>query len=155
LGHKISDDVINFIAQNIKSSVRDLEGAIKKLIAEKLFLDEDITIDNARKVLNSYITKSDSVTPTIAKIQKIIANFYNIKISDLNSTSRLRSIARPRQVAMYLAKNFTNESLPRIGDKFGGKNHATVIHSCKTIESLIVKDLKLANDIKSLEDKLS
>ncbi len=155
LGQKISDDVINFIAQNIKSSVRDLEGAIKKLIAEKLFLDEDITIDNARKVLNSYITKSDSVIPTIAKIQKIIANFYNIKISDLNSTSRLRSIARPRQVAMYLAKNFTNESLPRIGDKFGGKNHATVIHSCKTIESLIVKDLKLANDIKSLEDKLS
>ncbi len=155
LNQDIGDEVIEFIAQNIKSSVRDLEGALKKLVAEKLFLGEEITIGNTQKILNSYITKSSSVVLSIGKIQKVVADFYNLKISDLNSSSRLRSIARPRQVAMYLSKSLTSESLPKIGKKFGGKNHATVIHSCKTIEKLIVKDPALISDIRSLEDKLN
>lgn len=155
LGQEIADDVINFIAQHVKTSVRDLEGALKKLIAEKLFLGEDITIENAHKILNQYIAKSNSESPTISKIQKIVANFYNIKISDLCSSARLRSIARPRQIAMYLAKNHTQESFPKIGEKFGGKNHATVIHSCKTIEKMMAKDINLCNEIRNIEDKIN
>ena len=155
LGQEISEEVINFIAQHVKTSVRDLEGALKKLIAEKLFLDEEITIQNTQKILNQYIVKSNSESPTISKIQKIVANFYNIKISDLSSSSRLRSISRPRQIAMYLSKNHTQESFPKIGEKFGGKNHATVIHSCKTIEKLLIKDLNLCNEIRNIEDKIN
>lgn len=155
LEQEIPEEVINFIAQHVKTSVRDLEGALKKLIAEKLFLDEAITIENTQKILSQYIAKSSSDTPTINKIQKIVANFYNIKMSDLSSNSRLRAIARPRQIAMYLAKKHTNESFPKIGENFGGKNHATVIHSCKTIEKMIVSDSNLINEIRSLEDKIN
>ncbi len=150
----IEEEILHFIAQNVKTSVRDLEGALKKLVAEKLFLNEEISISNAQKILGSYVAKNNSTAVNIAKVQKIVANFYNIKISDLTSASRLRSIARPRQVAMYLCKSLTNESLPKIGEKFGGKNHATVIHSCKTVDKLILQDANLIADIKSLEDKI-
>lgn len=154
MGHEVCETVLSFIAENIKTSIRDLEGALKKLIAEKVFLDEEITIENAKKILSDYVRKSKSLTPNIDKIQKSVANFYGIKTSDLTSKSRLRSIARPRQIAMYFAKKLTAESLPKIGEKFGGKNHATVIHSVKTVENLMNSNNAVLQEIKTLEEKI-
>ncbi len=150
-----SEDVLHFIADKITSSVRDLEGAIKKLIAAKIFEEREINIESAKTLLKAYFNSTKSKAATIEKIQKAVAEFYEIKLSDLTSSSRLRSFARPRQIAMYLAKKLTQESLPKIGREFGGKNHATVIHSVKLIESLIAKDESLLKAVKSLEEKLS
>lgn len=151
---EICEKVLSFVAEKITTSVRDLEGALKKLIAGKILGDEEITLENAKIVLGDYIRQSNSAAPTIEKIQKITAEFYGIKISDLSSKSRERSIARPRQIAMYLAKNFTCESLPKIGAAFGGKNHATVIHSVKLVRELLNEDQKTLEEIKILEEKI-
>ncbi len=154
MGQEICEKVLSFIAEKITTNVRDLEGALKKLAANKIFLDEEITIENTKAVLSSYIRSSNAAAPTIEKIQKIIANFYGIKISDLSSKNRSRSIARPRQIAMYLAKHLTSESLPKIGKEFGGKNHATVIHSVKLVQEMIDSDNKFLQEIKELEEKI-
>lgn len=150
----ICEKVIHFIAEKITDSVRDLEGALKKLVAQNILLGEEITIDLAKVILSDYVKKSNEKAPTIAKIQKLVAGFYNIKISDLISQNRSRAIARPRQIAMYLAKNFTLTSLPKIGQEFGGKNHATVIHSVKLIEEMMSSNNEVLQDVKSLEEKM-
>lgn len=150
----ICEKVIHFIAEKITDSVRDLEGALKKLVAQNILLGEEITIDLAKVILADYVKKSNEKAPTIAKIQKLVAGFYNIKISDLISQNRSRTIARPRQIAMYLAKNFTLTSLPKIGQEFGGKNHATVIHSIKLIEEMMRSSNEVLQDVKSLEEKI-
>ena len=111
-------------------------------------------MESARNILADYVKKSSLKAPTIHKIQKQGAGFYNIKISDLTSKSRSRNVARPRQIAMYLAKNFTTESFPKIGKEFGGKNHATVIHSVKLVENLMKDDHKVLEEVKAIEDKL-
>jgi chromosomal replication initiator protein len=154
-GEEICENILNFIAQNITSSIRDLEGAVKKLIASKVFEEKEITLENARILLSSYFKQSSNKAINIAKIQKEVSAFYNIKISDIISTSRLRSFARPRQIAIYLAKKLTIESLPKIGAEFGGKNHATIIHSIKLIEKLMSENSTINSEIKALEEKLS
>lgn len=151
---EFGEDVVSFIAEKINTSIRDLEGALKKLIAENLFDEKEISLENAKTILSSYVRKSNSKAVNIEKIQKIVANFYNIKISDLTSSSRLRTIARPRQIAMYLCKTLTSSSLPKIGKEFGGKNHATVLHSYKLVKDLINEDKKTLQEIKTLEEKL-
>lgn len=151
---EICSKVISFIAEKITTSIRDLEGALKKLIAEKLLDDKEINLENAKVILADYVRNSKSKAVTTDKIQKIVANFYGIKIADLNSSKRSRLIARPRQIAMYLAKNLTLDSLPKIGKDFGGKNHATVIHAIKVIEQLMNEDQNLLQEIKALEEKL-
>lgn len=151
---EICKKVISFIAEKITTNIRDLEGALKKLIATKVLLGEEITLENAKSVLSEYVRASKSVAPTIEKIQKIVANFYGIKISDLSSQNRSRNFSRPRQIAMYLAKNITSESLPNIGKEFGGKNHATVIHSVKLIQKMIDSDNKILQEVKELEEKI-
>ncbi|OFW81433.1 MAG: hypothetical protein A2887_00940 [Alphaproteobacteria bacterium RIFCSPLOWO2_01_FULL_40_26] len=153
-GEKIPEEVLSFVAEKINTSIRDLEGALKKLLAGKIFDQCEITIENAKEVLADYVRKSNSCAPNIDKIQKIVADFYGIKISDLISKSRERSITRPRQIAMYLTKNFTSESLPKIGQNFGGRNHATVIHAVKLISQMINKDHKILQEVKSLEEKI-
>lgn len=151
----IADSVTSLIAEKIKTNVRDLEGVLNKLIAGKVLLDEEITVESAKTVLADYINQNaTSQGVTIAKIQKTVAQFYEIEIADLISVTRQRSIARPRQIAMYLAKKLTCDSLPSIGKKFGGKNHATVIHSIKQVQSLMESDAKVKEEVKSLEEKL-
>ena len=151
---EICEKVLSFIAEKISTSVRDLEGALKKLIAGKVLLGEEITLESTKVILADYVRKSHSQAPTIEKIQKIVANFYGIKISDLTAKNRARNIARPRQIAMYLSKNFTSESLPKIGAGFGGKNHATVIHSVKLVKELMNSDQKILQEVKGLEEKI-
>jgi chromosomal replication initiator protein len=153
MGFEISDEVINFVAQNLKGSNRDLEGALKKLYAEKMFGDLEITTSNAKNILANYFKSNSSIGINIDKIQKIVADFYDIKIAELNSKNRSKNIAIARQIAMFLCKKLTSESLKNIGDKFG-KNHATVIHSVKIINELESTDSKISNEIKQLEEKL-
>lgn len=151
---ELCSKVLNFVAENIKTSIRDLDGALKKLVASKVFGDEEITLESAKNILSSYIKNNKQETITIEKIQKIVAEFYNIKISELNSASRVRNIARPRQIAMYLAKKFTQDSLTVIGEKFGKKNHATVIHSEKQVIAMLNNNDKVLEEIKIIEEKI-
>ncbi|MBP7710201.1 MAG: chromosomal replication initiator protein DnaA [Rickettsiales bacterium] len=151
---EICEKVLSFIAEKITTSVRDLEGTLKKLVAQKVLLGEEITLESAKAILADYIRASNSTAPTIEKIQKIVAAFYGIKIADLTSANRARSIARPRQIAMYLAKTLTSNSLPIIGKEFGGKNHATVIHSVKLVTQLIGSDQQILQEVKGLEEKI-
>jgi len=154
LSQEIDEKILSFIAEKINNSIRDLDGALKKLIAQKLILGEEITLESTKAILSDYIKNSTSKAISVEKIQKLVANFYNLKISDLSSKSRAREIARPRQIAMYLSKKHTTDSLPNIGKSFGGKNHATVIHSVKLVEELINNDQKVLADVKSLEEKI-
>jgi chromosomal replication initiator protein len=154
MGQKICDKVLSFIAEKINGSVRDLEGALKKVIAEKVLEEKEITLENTKVILSDYLRASQTKAVSIDKIQKAVAAFYGIKISDLNSANRSRAIARPRQVAMYLSKTLTSESLPKIGKEFGGKNHATVIHSVKLIVEMMNSDQKILQEVKILEEKL-
>lgn len=151
---EICEKVLSFIAEKITTSVRDLEGTLKKLIAQKVLLGEEITLESAKVILADYVRASNSTAPTIEKIQKIVAAFYGIKISDLTSSNRARSIARPRQIAMYLAKTLTPNSLPIIGKEFGGKNHATVIHSVKLVTDLMSNNQQILQEVRSLEEKI-
>ena len=125
------------------------------MIAGKVFLGEEISLENAKNILGDYANSSNNKIITIEKIQKTVASFYEIKISDLSSSSRLRTIVRPRQVAMYLAKNLTLSSLPKIGKEFGNKNHATVIHAVKIVQDLMSSNPSTLQEIKTLEEKLS
>lgn len=150
----IGEDIINFLAEKVTDSIRDLDGAVRKLVAQNVLMGEEINMESARNILADYVKKSNAKAPTIHKIQKQVASFYNIKISDLTSKSRARNIARPRQIAMYLAKNLTSESFPKIGKEFGGKNHATVIHSVKLVENMMKDDTKILEEVKVIEDKL-
>jgi chromosomal replication initiator protein len=154
MDYEICEKIISFIAEKVTSSVRDLEGALKKIIAQKVLLEEEVTLENAKTILASYIQTSNSQAPNSEKIQKVVANFYGLKISDLSSANRSRPIARARQIAMYLTKKLTSDSLPKIGKEFGGKNHATVIHSVKLISKMIESDQKILQEIKILEEKL-
>lgn len=151
---EISPEILNFIAEKITTSVRDLEGAVKKLIASKVFEEKEITLENAKILLSSYFKQSVNKAVSVEKIQKEVAAFYDIKLADLTSNSRLRNFARPRQIAMYLAKNLTIESLPKIGAAFGGKNHATVIHSVKLVAKLMEENNKILQEVKALEEKI-
>ena len=154
LGQEIPEQILSFIADKVRTSVRDLEGALKKIVAEKVFLGEEITLESVKLIIADYIKASTSTAPSVEKIQKIVAQFYGIKINDLTSKNRARSISRPRQIAMYLTKNFTRDSLPRIGQNFGGKNHATVIHSVKLIQKMIDADKNFLHEIRQIEEKV-
>ena len=153
-GQELCDKVVSYVAEKITTSVRDLEGAMKKLIAEKVLDDREISIETAKCILSDYIRASSSTAPTIDKIKKSVAHFYGIKLSDLTSANRARAIARPRQIAMYLAKTITSESLPNIGKEFGGKNHATVIHSVKIVNQLMNSSPTILAEVKGLEEKI-
>ncbi|MCV2509305.1 MAG: chromosomal replication initiator protein DnaA, partial [Neisseriaceae bacterium] len=139
---RLPDDIAFFIAQSIKSNVRDLEGALNRVKAHSKFTNEPLTIDLVKSALKD-ILAIGSKQITIAEIQKVVADYYNIKVSDIKGTKRTRKIVRPRQVAMSLAKELTEHSLPFIGDEFGGKDHTTVIHAHKTISNLRKEDLEL------------
>jgi chromosomal replication initiator protein len=154
LGYPICSKVINFLAEKVTASVRDLEGALKKLIASKILLEEEISLETAKIIVADYAKVTNSLVPNIQKIQKIVANFYEIKISDLLSRNRSKSIVRPRQIAIYLSKSMTTLSLPKIGQEFGNKNHATVIHCVKLVQKLLESDPQILQEVKALEEKI-
>lgn len=145
----LPDDVAFFIAKHIQSNVRELEGALKRVIANAHFTGQPITLSFAREALKDLLALQAKLV-TIANIQKTVAEYYKIKISDLLSKRRNRAIARPRQVAMTLAKELTSHSLPEIGDAFGGRDHTTVIHAQRTIKDLITSNPNLAEDYRNL-----
>lgn len=147
-------DVAFFIAKHIQSNVRELEGALKRVIANAHFTGSDITVEFAREALKDLLTLQAKLV-TIENIQKTVAEYYKIKVADLLSKRRSRSIARPRQIAMTLAKQLTNHSLPEIGDAFGGRDHTTVLHACRKIEELLQTSIDIQEDFKSLRRILS
>ncbi len=138
----ISEDVAFFIAKHVRSNVRELEGALKRIDAYSRFHKHTITIDLTKEALKDLLA-SQNKQVSIENIQKTVADFYRIKIADLLSKKRTRIIARPRQVAMCLARELTQLSLPEIGAAFGGRDHTTVIYACKTIENLRNQDTEL------------
>ena len=142
-------DAAFFIAQRIRSNVRELEGALKRVIAHAHFMGRDITIELIRESLKDLLALQDKLV-SIDNIQRTVAEYYKIKISDLLSKRRSRSVARPRQVAMALSKELTNHSLPEIGDAFGGRDHTTVLHGCRKIAQLRESDADICEDYKNL-----
>ncbi|MFO2971538.1 chromosomal replication initiator protein DnaA [Legionella pneumophila serogroup 10] len=147
-------EVAFFIAKRIRSNVRELEGALRRVIANAHFTGKPITIEFVHEALRDLLALQDKLV-TIENIQKTVAEYYKVKVADLLSKRRSRSIARPRQMAMALSKELTNHSLPEIGDHFGGKDHTTVIHACRKVKELIQDDSDFAEDYKYLMRILS
>lgn len=144
-GLQLNDEVAFFIAKHLRSNVRELEGALKKVLAYSSFHGRAIALDLAKEALKDVIGSARNVG--IDNIQKTTADYYKIKVADLFSKKRTRAIARPRQVAMWLCREVTTHSFPEIGDAFGGRDHTTVIHAVKTIDSLRGKDNELNHDL--------
>lgn len=142
-------EVAFFIAKRIRSNVRELEGALRRVIANSRFTQRPITIEFAREALRDLLSLQDKLV-TIENIQKTVADYYKIRVADLLSKRRSRSVARPRQVAMALAKELTNHSLPEIGDAFGGRDHTTVMHACHKIQQLKEEDRRISEDFNNL-----
>jgi len=134
-GVEVPHNVAFFIAEKIRSNVRELEGALKRVIANASFTGREISVNQVKDSLKDLLAIQDRQVG-IENIQKMVADYYNIRIGDMHSKRRTRSVARPRQVAMALAKELTNHSLPEIGDAFGGRDHTTVLHACRRIEEL-------------------
>ncbi len=146
----IAQNVIEFLATKISSNVRELEGALNKVIAHANLVGREVTLETTQDILRDLLRSNERVV-TIEDIQKKVSERYNIKVSDMSSARRLRSVARPRQIAMYLAKALTLRSLSEIGKKFGGKDHTTVMHAVKKIEGLIIADFEFSEDIRLLK----
>lgn len=149
-GVQLPDEVAFFIGKRFRSNVRELEGALHRVVANAHFLGSPITLEFAKDALRDLLALQDRLI-TLDSIQKTVAEYYKIRVSDLLSKRRNRSIARPRQVAMALAKELTNHSLPEIGDAFGGRDHTTVIHACRKIAELKTSDTRIQEDYANLE----
>ena len=150
---EIEPKVIEFLAHKITSNIRELEGALKRLVAHSQLVGRPITLENTQDVLHDLLRANDRRV-TIEEIQKKVAEHFNTRLSDMSSPRRARAVARPRQVAMYLAKQLTSRSLPEIGRKFGGRDHTTVMHAVSRIESLINSDSAIADDLELLKRML-
>jgi chromosomal replication initiator protein len=148
-GLVIADGVLEFLAHRITTNVRVLEGALTRLFAFASLVGREITLDLAQDCLADILRASDRKV-TIEEIQRKVAEHYNIRLSDMIGPKRLRTIARPRQVAMYLAKQLTPRSLPEIGRRFGGRDHTTIMHGVRKIEELMATDSQLADDLQLL-----
>lgn len=147
-------EVAFFIAKRLRSNVRELEGALNRVIANANFTGRAITIDFVREALRDLLALQEKLV-TIDNIQKTVAEYYKIKVADLLSKRRSRSVARPRQVAMALAKELTNHSLPEIGDAFGGRDHTTVLHACRKVKQLREESYDIKEDYANLIRTLS
>jgi chromosomal replication initiator protein len=150
----LPDEVAFFIAKRLRSNVRELEGALNRVIANANFTGRPITIDFVREALRDLLALQEKLV-TIDNIQKTVAEYYKIKMADMLSKRRSRSVARPRQVAMALSKELTNHSLPEIGDAFGGRDHTTVLHACRKILQLRDESHDIKEDYQNLIRTLS
>jgi chromosomal replication initiator protein len=145
--------VIEFLAHKITSNIRELEGALNRVVAHATLVGRPVTMETVQEVLHDLLRANDRRI-TVEDIQKAVATHYNIKVSDMHSARRSRSVARPRQVAMYLSKKFTTKSLPDIGRRFGGKDHTTVMHAVKRVDELIGTDAEFCSDVELLSRML-
>jgi len=150
---QIPPKVIEFLAHRITSNIRELEGALNRVVAHATLVGRPVTMETVQEVLHDLLRANDRRI-TIEDIQKQVSAHYNIKVSDMHSARRSRTVARPRQVAMYLSKKFTTKSLPEIGRKFGGKDHTTVMHAVKRVEELSASDSEFATDVELLSRML-
>src|SRR3954463_465732 len=150
---QVSEEIAFFIAKHIRSNVRELEGALKKVLAFSRFTGRELSLDLAKEALRDILNVA-SRQVNVEGIQKTVAEYFKIKISDMHSKKRSRNVARPRQVAMALAKDLTQMSLPEIGEAFGNRDHTTVLHACRTIASLRKQDSTLNRDYLVLEQVL-
>ena len=146
--------VLEFLARRIASNVRELEGALNRLIAHAGLFDEAITMETAQQLLRDILNNPKNNKVTIAEIQRRVAEHYNMRLTDMTSSRRARAVARPRQVAMFLAKQLTGSSLPEIGKKFGNRDHTTVMHACARVTELMVGDSALTEDVELLRKLL-
>jgi len=154
MGLALSDECAFFIADQVKSNVRELEGALTRVAANARFTNAEIDIDLIKNSLRDILAIQARMV-TIPNIQRVVAEYYNIRVSDLLSSRRSRSVTRPRQIAMSLAKSLTNHSLPEIGESFGGRDHTTVIHACEKVKELMQTNLEIEEDFKKLRRHLS
>ena len=152
----VSSDVMVYIATKIKSNIRELEGALIRVMAySSLTNNKNITVDLAAEALKDIISSSQTKAITIDLIQDVVANYYNLSIQELKSQRRTRNVSYPRQIAMYLSRKLTDMSLPKIGDEFGGRDHTTVIHAYEKISAALKTDDSLANAIKIITKKIN
>ncbi|MBC3873095.1 chromosomal replication initiator protein DnaA [Undibacterium flavidum] len=152
-GVSFSDDVAFFVAKHLRSNVRELEGALRKILAYSRFHGKDITIDVVKEALKDLLSVQNRQI-SVENIQKTVADFFNIKVADMYSKRRPANIARPRQIAMYLAKELTQKSLPEIGELFGGRDHTTVLHAVRKIAADRAKSPECNHEIHVLEQTL-
>lgn len=150
----LPDDVAIYLATNIKSNVRELEGLLIRVAAFASLQDQPITIEFAKETLKNFLTQAIH-SLTVEAVQKEVANYFNVKLTDLKSPKRHQAIARPRQIAMYLARKLCKSSYPELGQRFGGKDHTTVLSACRKIEQLVQTDPKTRHTVEELERHLS
>jgi chromosomal replication initiator protein len=160
LEHKMRNDglelpleVVKYLAYNVQNNIREMEGALISLLAHSSLVKKDIDLELAKKVLRN-IVKTSSKEITIDTIQKMVCDYYDISYDKLQAKTRKREIVQARQISMFLAKQFTKNSLKTIGDHFGGRDHTTVIHSCQTVKDLMDTDTMIREQVKELQQKV-
>ncbi|MCZ6455129.1 MAG: chromosomal replication initiator protein DnaA [Alphaproteobacteria bacterium] len=153
LGARMPDKVLEFLAHKITSNVRELEGALNRIVAQSTLVGRPVTLETTQEILRDLLRANDRRV-TIEEIQKRVAEHFNIRLADMHSARRARAVARPRQVAMYLAKQLTARSLPEIGRKFGGRDHTTVMHAVRKVEELRATDNSFNEDVELLKRML-
>ncbi|KEI11523.1 chromosomal replication initiation protein [Clostridium novyi B str. ATCC 27606] len=151
----IPNEVMVYIATKIKSNIRELEGALIRIVAYSSLTNREVSVDLAAEALKDIISSEQNKQVTIDLIQDIVCSYYNLRIQDLKSSRRTRNIAFPRQIAMYLSRKLTDMSLPKIGEEFGGRDHTTVIHAYEKISNILKKDESLRNVINDLNKKIT
>ena len=149
----VPDKVLEFLANRITSNIREIEGAFNRLVAQATLVGRDITVEMAREVLSDLL-RSNNRRVTVEDIQKQVASYYNIRTADMFSARRSRTVARPRQIAMYLSKDLTTFSYPEIGRRFGGRDHTTIMHAVRKVGELLRDDAEIADDISTLKANL-
>ena len=154
-GFNISEDVLEYLAENFRSNVRELEGSLIRLEAHTSLTGAVITVETARKVLRKTIKHNRDIQLSCRRIQEKVCSYFKIKLHDMNSKSRARKFVFPRQIAMYLVKRYTNLSFSDIGSKFGDKDHSTVIASIRRIENLMAEDINIRHTVESLEKQVN
>ena len=153
LGTAMPPKVLEFLAHKIVANIRELEGALNRIVAHSTLVGRPIGLESAQEVLHDLLRASDRRV-TIEEIQKKVAEHFAIRLADMHSPRRARQVARPRQVAMYLAKQLTSRSLPEIGRKFGGRDHTTVMHAVRKIDELRAADAAFSEDVELLRRML-
>jgi len=149
-GHiDLPDEVAFFIAKRFQSNIRELEGALRRVVASSRFTGQPISLESTKEALRDLLVLQDRLV-TIENIQKVVAEYYKIRVADLLSPRRSRTITRPRQTAMSLAKELTSHSLPEIGNAFGGRDHTTVMHACRKVAELKESDIRISEDYSNL-----
>ena len=153
-GVEINQEIIEYVAKNIKTNVRELEGAIISLIAQSSFNKVEINVELAKEIINQFV-KNTKREVSIEYIQKVVSEYFQMEIATLQSKTRKRHIVQARQLAMYFAKKYTKASLASIGSQIGKRDHATVLHACKTVDNLSFTDKQFRKYVDDLNQKLS